>query len=437
MTVSAIFILLASVAQAARQEEGAFEHDGSFSKMPKPKIYATLEALLINYPVVQQGELVDIEACSIKVAPPQKPDAIILSRHGFTMFIPKPEAILAALIKDMPIVFTGNAKRNIKEKHAAMLKKMLPAVGNHQLLARALANPKFKFVIDYSNGLDRGMNGVFGPGPHGLTLVRHMLIVLKETLFNDESNLLRLVKNEFASMNTLTANICRWETYDSSTTRISPFTLYSNSQKTPDILDDHNLSPEMHKFLIDMQKSYHDFIASKNLFLAMSEGKVEKTEKYEQLEAHLLNFIPSPMILSWSNGFADARLTSENKLAADEYFDIYDLRKSGSTLLYIPRNSYHKDHGGTSFEAFIFDPRALTGKLNLLYKNLIDDREMTIESKNALYASGSSMERYAEWLSFLEDKLSPAFLQFLFPSYCEYMTAYTQLDQDERDYCKP
>lgn len=115
------------------------EQDGSLTILPKFETYMDLDALLKVSPEIQNGELISQEICNIKSVAPKK-KMKLKTQHGFFISIPKPDLLLEKLINEVFIVFVGNPDFTTMNQHVLMLRKVLPAVTNHQLLSRALAN---------------------------------------------------------------------------------------------------------------------------------------------------------------------------------------------------------------------------------------------------------------------------------------------------------
>ena len=413
----------------AHAEQVTLLNDGSVSKQPVDiKHFQNLSALLNTTPNVRQNEPVDMTACYIKIPESHEKNSFV-SKHGFTIFSSKPTLLMANLIENVPILFSGKVTNKTKQTQIATLKKVLPAVGNQQLLARVLANPKFKFVIDYNNGLHKTLNL---PNAAAATQPGPMLIILTPALFLDETYLLLLLRNEFASMNAIIANDCLLGYYDTTIgNRASPFALYWSPEKFPKVtLNEEEVNMKMDLFLYHMKDAYQKLINEKDLILSMQKGTKKTTEWYKKFETFLMAYIPTPTNYRFENDFFDnsALVRSTRSKTGNNLFDTkYITLNSGqSAHYYFFHNSEKHYSTHTGLVGFPCDPHDLSKKIVLFYDNLVTHYEMTMASTAPEYASRNKLNRYAEWLSYLEQDYSGDFLKFLFPAYCDYMTEYTQ-----------
>ncbi|MES2204706.1 MAG: hypothetical protein V4496_05740 [Pseudomonadota bacterium] len=427
----------------AHAEEVTLLNDGSIGTQPVDiKHFQNLSELLNIIPEVQQNEPVDMTACHIKI-PESHGKNSFESKHRFTIFSSKPTLLMANLIENVPIFFSGKATKKTKQTQVAMLKKVLPAVGNQQLLARVLANPKFKFVIDYSHGLHKTLNL---PNAAAATQPSPMLIILTPALFLDETYLLQLLRNEFASMNAMIANDCLLGYYDTTIgNRASPFALYWTPEKFPKVtLNEKEVNMKMDLFLYRMKDAYQKLINEKDLISSMQKGTKKTTEWYKKFEAYLMAYIPTSTKYRFENDFFDnsALVRSTRSKTGNNLFDTkYITSASGKSAHYhFFHNSekHYSDH--VTLLGFPCDPHDLSKKIILFYDNLVAHYEMTMGSTAPEYASKNELNRYAEWFSYLEQDYSGDFLKFLFPAYCDYMTEYTQqhmenLAEKKRNYC--
>lgn len=437
LTIEVIFFVFFARHYAMGSSEFRVAQDGGLTILPEFETYMDLDALLKVSPEIQNGELISQEICNIKSVASKK-KMKFKTQHGFFISIPKPDLLLENLIKKVSIVFVGNPDFTTMNQHALMLRKVLPAVTNHQLLSRALANPRFKFVIDYTEGSEELM----GEGNYAATNVKAFLITLTQKIFIEESLLLGSLRNEFASMNMVIANDCRLGRYSNDIYRSTAFGFYSGSlhMYSQQLGFDDTTRSKIMKTKAAIEKNYHELIAAKEKCLRMSLGQIPKTDWFKQLESHLINWSPCPSYIERSIGFIEKYYppgeSRENKYFREYYWRTEELGKE--VAAYILPKSFEKTPNNTmNFYMYKQNPTTLVGKLHLLYATLLEDREITITSPKSSYANRPLIERYAEWISFLEGTFEPSFLQFLFPEYCDYMTQYTELDKISQNYCAP
>lgn len=173
----------------------------------------------------------------------------------------------------------------------------------------------------------------------------------------------------------------------------------------------------------------------------MYDGKLEKSEWYHQMITHLKDYVPEPVLFSKDkkNSLRIDYILQENK--PGEYLDAYmkrDDTQSRDPILYVvPNSDSYLNKSAFGFGGFEVNPYTVKGKFHWLCELMRNDRKSTIGGSQRDYAVKDELNRYTEWLSFLEQRLNPSFLSFLFPAYCDYMSEYTQLKQDNRSYCAP
>jgi len=105
MIIIRIAFFLLALTRVTKAYESA-EIDKNLSEPFQSLNHQNLAALLSIYPSVKQGELVDKNACNIKIEPPQTTE-LLTSNHGFTLFIPQPTPLLAQLMTNLLIIFGG------------------------------------------------------------------------------------------------------------------------------------------------------------------------------------------------------------------------------------------------------------------------------------------------------------------------------------------
>jgi hypothetical protein len=172
-----------------------------------------------------ENEDVDQRICELNI-PLTTKNVTFESRFGFQIFAPKPNPTLIQLIHDIEVVFIGDFRmlQYLFEEHVEMLRKTLPAVTNHQLLAKALKFPKFRIAIDYSGDLSHINVGA-------MVVPESTVVVISQHRFIDETLLLKSLRNEFATINVMIANDCRHGRYLANNLRFSPFALIDASSK--------------------------------------------------------------------------------------------------------------------------------------------------------------------------------------------------------------
>lgn len=424
MAVSAVYYFFVTLVRA-EQIQVTIEGDIDFQR---DEFYKDIPSIFRVISEVQNGELVDLASCALKVPEPQETKTQ-LTKHGFLLSTPVPQESLSKLINNINIIGAGN---KVKFEHTFMLKSILPAVHNHEKLARALANKRFKIIVDYTGLLDKmGKNAEVYPN--------FFTIVLREGLFTDESTLLRLLRNEFASLNAAIANDCNITYVDTTFRphRSSSFAFYAYPKNFPGAMNPEERKQKMQMTMAEINANYYSFVAKKQKFLEMSSGVLEESDEYKQLKQHLENYVPDhhtmPFLIKHF-GFGFKNLNKKQ----DDFFDVYNLTRDQSQAIYVLRDSYRK-WGDNHFtcEVYDVDPRITKNKLIILYDELASKRKMSIGGSEFFYASKDKLSRYDEWLSFLEDSFSPSLLEFLFPDYCKHMTEVTRFQQEEsRSYCK-
>ena len=79
------------------------------------------------------------------------------------------------------------------------------------------------------------------------------------------------------------------------------------------------------------------------------------------------------------------------------------------------------------------NPNTLFGRYSILCNHMTLAEESIKGVKG--YSEKSEASQVSEWLSFLEDKIPEPLLNLIYPEYCEFMTKYSQYEEEEKTYC--
>lgn len=426
-------LLLMLSARTTRAHQTEVAHDGLTSPDALPDFSSISDFIARNCSRFPVGEPVNKERCETPASTASRKKTRFTSQLGFNMTIPKSSRHLNDLIKNISVAFTGSIQKSEKISKVAMLKKVLPGVGNRLLLARTLANTLF--LVD-SIANSRTLNAGFSFGMCGSL---NIIMLNSRSTFHDESILLAFLKNEFASAYMVTTNDCALGFYEQSLRRSSPFLFYKNgSQRVLNTeLTLTSLPLEQKEMIKKTFEDLYGFIAAGERLIAMCEGKEPKSERYKALEKLLYDYAPTPFTESIRIDSPDMFITAKNRQPND-IFDVYTrkIANQETTTMYIIRGSGVRSGNELEFTAYEGNPQTLHGKLIGLRRQMISAKEMTLDQQSDSYTGRPELERFHECFSFLEELPQPL-LRFLFPSYCDYMTKYTELDKTNQDYCKP
>jgi hypothetical protein len=218
ITAQAVFLLFASYCRTTNALQAPLDLAGDFIAPLDIRSYETLLHFMRTLPKIKLGEPVDRAACEIKV-PASQGHSQSVSKAGYQLLVPIPASPLKELLEDLPVFFSGEATAQIKREDLEVLRKVLPAAGNHQLLARVLKDTKFIIVIDYGNNLEKQFNR--SALTNAMFIPEYMLVILNGFTFYEESFLLECLRNEFSSLNIVMENDCRGDVYGTRADRVT------------------------------------------------------------------------------------------------------------------------------------------------------------------------------------------------------------------------
>lgn len=371
------------------------------------KIYESVYHAITQIPNITDGEQVPSSICATKLPPSKEPDKNIRTQHFFKLHIPTPSTELAELISSVAVNSAGEFDTITHQNNTRMLKQLLPAVANHQLLAMILSDPEFAFIINYEPIDKSGSNlGRFRP--------KQKIIFLSYYVFSEKSDLLNTLRNEFASVNLAYSTDCRLGHYDFGVPRSSMFALTDRK---------HTIS--IFKLV---NKQYEDFLNKAQHFYSMATNQKPKDSWYYAIEKALEGYHPTSNMLHCDKNSFDEKHV-KLKALSDNFIDVYEIKKTGNKM-YVLKNSNQTVDGTIHFRSYKYDVRTTVGAFQQMIDNCIVNKRKI--NSDPAYKDKSDTSNASEWFSFLEEDMPRKLLELVIPAYCEHATNYTQVD----NYCK-
>ena len=371
----------------------------------------------------RHGESIPDSVCDVQIEAP-KHYSQLTTKYGFSISIPRPDQYLENLINGMIVSSAGNPSLENISSDIKMLRAVLSAIGNHQILARCLLHPYFNVLINYEEDSQVSSAAVH---PDTMTLILH------KSIFKTEDTLISSLRNEFSHLETVVSNDCRFgqvnRLYEQRTN------MFFVNQQTNTV---NNKAPDdIVKFTLMIRAKMHELINLCIDFAEMDQGKIQKNDWYysvaQALEEVTLTFP------KFSTEDVDA---FEDRYAflpedSDSIINVYKSReKEGVSNLYVPVKSICNESGTRRFEYLYDDPRTLVGRFRSIVRGL--QRVNTKLMNHPTYQKAAMKSQHAnarmgmEYLSFIQQALPNKLRQILLPEFCDHMT---KLARSSRSSC--
>ena len=386
--------------------------------------YENTTIALTTRKTAQHRESIPKSVCDVQIEAP-KYDSQLTTQYGFSISIPRPDQHLENLINQIMVSSAGNPSGEKVSSDIKMLRTVLPAVANHQILARCLLHPYFNVLINYEE--DSPVNSA-AVHPDTMTLILH------NSVFKTEDKLISLLRNEFSHLETVVSNDCRFgEVNRLHEQRTNMFFV---NQRTNTV---NNKAPDdIVKFTIKIRRKIHEL---RNLcmdFAKMDQGEIPKNDWYYSVAQAL-----EEVTLSFPKFTTNDVATFEDKYAfipedSDSIINVYKSKaKEGVSNLYVPIKSIVQESGTRRSEYLYDDPRTLVGRFRAIVRGL--ERVNTKLMNNPTYQMAAMKSPHAtahmsvEYLSFIQQALPNKLRQILVPELCDHMT---KLARSSRSSCR-